>query len=429
MLKPLCAVLALAGWLILGGFALGQDHPSRIAAAPKTITQIRVKGQPIKVFDHTRNQQESDNYPDAGITAWKEVDGTVNLMIPHMEAYRMRGPDLEHLTVDPNKIYSSQKSGEQTPEHFYNYDNWLVGPYSLDGQHFYSLAHTEWYACLLNGDCSKTGANGQSAAVNSWSNTVNSFVSADGGASWQLNTVHGNHAVAKAGYYWTGSKALADKIYLQAMNHSGVFQPTRVIKEGHYYYAIGYYIHRDFTKINPAKGIYQAPVDKFGYVLIRTSDVTNPNGWQAWTTGSTFEPITRKNFGVFLPQRNRSTLYGATPPQIIFDTNAQRYILIHTIFGGHNPVYFMTTQSLAAPSWSDSKPILGTAKLITDPAGSVTGFNDTNYVSLLDDSSSGFNFEFTNGSPMLFFSTFPLQYGGDNTARDAYRLQLSIAYR
>jgi hypothetical protein len=340
----------------------------------------------------------------------------------------MRGPDLEHLTIDPHKIYSSSQSGGQIPEDLYDYDHWLMGPYSLDGQHFYSLTHSEWYACLLNGDCSQTAADGNPADLNSWVTTVNSMVSMDGGSSWKLNLANSNHVVAKTGYYWTGSQALAFKIYLQALNHTGMFQPTRVIKEGNYYYAMGFHIHRDFAQIDPTHGVYQAPVDKYGYALMRTNDITNPNGWQAWTSSSTYEPISKLDFGVFLPQQNGSSL-NAAPPQIIFDTNAQCYVLIHTLFGGSNAVYYMTTKSLASPGWSQSTPILGTAQLITDPGGPMWGFNDQNYPSIVDANSSGFNFEFTSGSPLLFYNTSPGQYGGDNLARDVYRVQLSITYQ
>jgi hypothetical protein len=352
----------------------------------------------------------------------------VDLMIPHYEAYRMRGPDLMHLTVDPTEIYSSTQSGSQITENLYNYHHWLSGPYSLDGNTFYSLAHSEWYACLLNANCDQIGANGISTSNNSWANTLNSFVSADGGASWQLNVVNGTHVVAETAYYWTGSVALGDEIYLYALNHSGMFLPTRVIKEEGYYYAIGYYIHRDFTQINPAMGIYQAPVDEEGYALLRTADFTNPNGWEAWTGGSSYQPLPTQNIAVFLPQQN-GTVLNAAPPQIIFDTNAQCYILVNTLYGGNDAVYFMTTKRLANPSWSQSTPIPGTAQLITDPGGPVRGFNDGNYPSILDNSSAGFNFEFTSGSPLLFWSTFPEQYGGNNLGRDVYLLQLSITYQ
>lgn len=395
----------------------------------KAIAQIQVIGQPVKVFDHTTDQQEQYNIPDGQITAWREANGTVNLMIPGIEAYRMRGPDLEHLTIDRHKIYSSSQSANQITENLYNYYHWLMGPYSLDGQHFYSLAHSEWYACLLNHDCEQIAPNGLGGTLNSWVTTVNSFVSADGGASWQLNVVNGNHVVAKTGYYWTGSEALADKIYLKGLYHTGMLQPTRVIKEGNYYYAIGFYIHRNFSQIDPAHGVYQAPIDKTGYALMRTNDITNPNGWQAWTIGSTYELLSKQNFGVFLPQQNGSSL-NAGPPQIVFDTNAQCYILIHSVGeSGHaNAVYYMTSKSLANPSWSQSTPILGTAQLISDPGGPVRGFNGANYPSILDATSGGFNFEFTSGKPLLFYSTSPGQYRGSNFARDVYRVPLSITY-
>jgi hypothetical protein len=428
--------VALIGPLLLlqgcgGGTANSATNPPSSppsTPATKTIAQIQLAGQPVKVFDHTRDQQQPFNIPDSQITAWREADGTVDLMIPHKENYRMRGPDLEHLTIDPNEIYSSAQSASQIPEDLYNYSHWLMGPYSLDGQHFYSLAHSEWYACLLQDNCELIGTNGMGVTFNSWVNTVDSLVSADGGASWQLNVASGNHVVANPGYYWTGSEALSDEIYLYALNHTGIFEPTRVIKEGTYYYAIASYLLRDFTKVNPAQGVYMAPVDKTGYVLIRTNDITNPNGWQAWISGSTYRPVSQENFGVFLPQRGGKSL-NAPSPQIIFDINAQCYILIHTIFGGSNAVYYMTTKSLANPSWSESTPIPGTLQLITDPAGPVQGFNDGNYPSILDSSSTGFNFEFTRGSPLLFYSTAPAQYGGDNLARDVYRIQLSVTYQ
>jgi hypothetical protein len=226
-------------------------------------------------------------------------------------------------------------------------------------------------------------------------------VSADGGASWQLNTVSGNHVVANPGYFWTGTEALMDEIYLFAENSTGIYLPSRVIKEGSFYYSIADYGRRDFSKINPGQGVYMAPSYPPGFVLIRTNDITNPNGWEAWTGGSNFQPLSQGNYSVFLPQRDGKSL-NAPAPQIIFDVNAQCYILIHTIYGGVNAISYMTTKSLANPIWSESTPIAGT---------------------------SGFNFEFTSGSPMLFYSTAPGQHGRDNLARDVYRIPLTVTYQ
>ena len=211
-----------------------------------------------------------------------------------------------------------------------------------------------------------------------------------------------------------------------ALREVQVVQRLRVdVRDPH---RIAFYIHRDFTQINPSQGVYGAPVDATGYVLLRTADITSAAGWQAWTGGSTFQPVANGQFQTFSPEQNGSPL-SAAPPQIIYDTTAKQYILIFTLFGGSNPVYYMTTASLANPSWSDAVTIGGTAGLVTDPAGNIVGFNDGNYTSIIDASSPGYNFEFTGGSPMLFYSTFPANYGGDNIARDLYRVQLSITYR
>jgi hypothetical protein len=414
------------------GPAITQSATVTVYATPPSIASIQVTGQPILIFNHTTDQQQSLNIPDIQVTAWREADGTVDLMIPHYENYRMRGPDLLHLTIDPSEIFSSTQSASQISEDLYNYHHWLTGPYSLDGTNFYSLAHSEWYACLLNNNCDAAVTNGESAQLNSWTNTVNSFVSTDGGASWQLNVVDNNHVVAKWAYVWTGSLALTDQVYLDALNHTGVFQPTRVIKEGSYYYAIGFYIQRNFAEIAPPT-TDQAPITSYGYVLLRTSDFTDPNGWSAWTGGTSFEPLTSSTIETdvqtFLPQENGASI-NAAPPQIVFDAVAQAYILIYTPYGtSNNAVYYMTTKSLASPSWSQPAEIGGTAQLTTDPSGPVLGFIATNYPSILDNSSAGYNFEFTNGSPLLFWSTFPSQYGGNNLARDLYCVQLTTSYK
>jgi hypothetical protein len=427
--------------------AESQADPSKSASASVTVTaqtrvsiaQISIVGQPVMVWDHSQSPEQRFNGPDGPASAWREADGTVNLMINNVEAYRLRGPDLEHLTFDPNKIYSSIQHDLRIPEDDYNFWHFLNGPYSVDGRNFYSLSHSEWYAALLNGDLvfdPVTHTFPVSAPVdnpyprgvlfNSWTTTVNSFVSADGGASWQLNTVNGNHVVAKTAYHWTGTAALASRAYRHAVLYTGLQQITRMIKEGNYYYAMGNYYHRDWSQINPAAGQYQAPLDKNGIILIRTNDFTNPNGWEAWSGGNTYEAISNQNFKTFLPKRSGAPIdNGPTPnrypgpawnPSFVFDTNAQTYILIFVCGTGH--VCYMTTPSLANPSWSDYTPILGTATLITNPAGPVRGFRGNNYVSILDGSSRGFNFEFTNGKPLLFYTA-----GGN-----IWREQLSISY-
>ncbi len=123
---PLLASVIAGPLFLMQACSSGTSNSPSSTPTTKTIAQIQVVGQPVIVFDHTTDQQQPYNIPDSQITAWREANGTVNLMIPHYEAYRMRGPDLAHLTIDPNEIYSSSQSGSQIPENLYNYHHWLT---------------------------------------------------------------------------------------------------------------------------------------------------------------------------------------------------------------------------------------------------------------------------------------------------------------
>src|SRR5262249_8087666 len=151
---------------------------------------------------------------------------TINLTIPHYEEYRMRGPTFASLRIDPAEIFSSTKQAEEIPEDRYDYHHWFMAPYTLDGEHVYALVHSEWYACLLNGDCA-SGAN----QLNSWVTTLTSFVSSDRGATWVPNGVNAAHVVARLGYTWTGSVALTSKAYQHVLDHSGLMVPSRIVSE------------------------------------------------------------------------------------------------------------------------------------------------------------------------------------------------------
>ena len=87
-----------------------------IAAAPP-VTGIRIGGAPVLVFDHTRDKQAANNIPDGQIAAWKSRDGTINLTIPHFQNYRMRGPTLDRLEIDPSPTTTAAwRHAAGTPE-------------------------------------------------------------------------------------------------------------------------------------------------------------------------------------------------------------------------------------------------------------------------------------------------------------------------
>ena len=396
------------------------------------ISGIRVIGNPTLVFDHLTDKREPDHLPDLAVTAWKDVEGAVNLLIPHFQNYRMRGPDLEHLTSVPEPIFSSTNSASDRVERHYNYHQWLAAPYTFDGRTIYALGHHEWYACLTAGDCRSSAPPTPSSTgnyrLNSWANAVTSLVSKDGGASWQLNGRNEAHVVTGKRFAWSGTSHLDRGIYRYSLNHTGMMTPSRIIREGDHYYSIAFLIHRDFTRIDPVTK--QAPTDMEGWVLMRTTDPAHSSGWEGWVSGDEFVPLNGHAFTTFRP------MDAAGRPQIIYDTNARTYVAIFTPLAGTGPVYYATTPTLASASWSAAHPIAGTATLQINPrpvdpdASCSSGFQDGNYVSLVDTHSAGLNFEFTDGDPWLFYTYNPgLGCGGDNLSRDLVRVRLNIEYR
>lgn len=392
-----------------------------------TIKQIRFVNQPSIVFDHARDKQGELNLPDAQVTAWRESDGTVNLTIPHYENYRMRGPDLAHLHIDPKVILSSIASAGDPVEDHYNYRHWIMSPYTFDGKNIFSLVHSEWYACLLHGDCTE-GSN----QINSWVTTITAFTSADGGASWGPLGANASHNVAAMGYKWTGSRALNSSTYRTTLDHTGLTVPTRIIKEGNYFYSIANLIHRDSATLD-ANG--SAPIDKFGFVLLRSGDLSNPASWGAWTGAGNFSPVADGKFQEFLPVKNGG-LMNVASAQMIYDTHAQTYILFFSVNCDNlsscaSPLYYTTTKSLANPSWSESVQIAGSDTIRSDPRGPGTACSQgfKSYISVIDDQSPGFNFEFTAGHPWLFYVVNPGNCDPNkNLERDLYRLELAIDY-
>ncbi len=416
--------------MLVGGLLL-LTGPS--AAQSTAITGIHVVGQPVLVFDHLVDKREPDHIPDLPATAWKEADGTVNVTVNHFEWYRLRGSDLESVASDPRKIFSSRTNASDVVESHYNYHHWPAAPYTFDGRTIYALSHTEWYACLLAGDCNNfqppTAVSTGNYYLNSWANTLNSMVSSDGGASWAMNGLNGAHVVSNESFTWTGSQPLADGIYRVATNHSGNMSPSRIIKEGNYYYAFSWLNHRDFAHINAITKA--APIDKYDWVLMRTTNPAQAAGWEGWVSGSNWVPMVSHGFTAFSPRMAGGGM-NAGQAQMIYDTNAHLYIAIFVVWGTPGPIYYVTTPSLANPVWSDAVAIGGSAGVQINPrtpASCSTGFMVTNYVSIIDSHSDGFNFEFTDGDPWLFYAFNPaLNCQGDNLARDMYRLRLSVDY-
>lgn len=425
---------------------VGAIQPTFQRASP--ITGIEISGAPTIVFNHTTDEQQINNIPDAQVTAWKNKDGMVSLIVSSPEEYRMTGSSLHDVKIDPNEIYSSASNGLQIPENDFNYEHWFTAPYTLDGTTIYILSHSEWYACLLNGpppngDCWDDPGQTGIYFFNSWVTTINSFVSRNGGTDWHANGGTGkDHVVLNLGYDWTGSEPLKRLSYHQYGDLTGMPSNTRIIKEGNYYYVVGTVTYRDTA------AMLSGEVTKQGLTIFRTTDVANPQGWEIWINGSTYGPISGANLGVFTLQPPDNPV-GLAFGQIIFDLKSRQYVLIMAPFGIGNAdqsSYYITTPSLADPQWSTPIAIKGSDKFRNVPAGSGPysgdyndpnspyfhcniGFNDASYLSLLDEASPGFNFEYTDGNLEAYYVFNPALCGDPSQSdRDIYRVNLKIHY-
>jgi len=391
------------------------------------IESIRLEGVPIRVFDHRHDKQEMHHLPDASLAAWKEADGTVNLMIPHFENYRMRGPNLEQLKSAPEKIFSSFQQAADLEETSYNYHHWLTAPYTLDGKTVYAVTHTEWYACLLSDDCTL-----RDYRLGSWTTTNNLLESQDGGKTWRVQGDRETHLVFNGAHLWTGSRALSQRIYRHAINHSGFMVPTRPIREGNYLYVIGLEMHRDFEHLIGN----QAPMRKNGFAILRTKDISQASGWEVWSGGTEYKTANLSNLKVFTPEEKGKPLTVALP-QIIYDDNSKRFVLFFTVYGDRKGLYYSTSRSLEVPEWTEAAQVIGTDDLLLDPDfpdkanPCNVGVIPRNYPSILDSDSRGRNFEFTDGDPWMFYvlNRVRCEGGRGNLKRDIYRVKMRFNYR
>lgn len=418
---------AVAGLLLIAcATVIASSQSDTDPSAVPAIRGISVVGPAVKFFDHT-NKMEALNILDGAMKAWKSADGTVNLIMNSPEMYRLRGPDLRNLELDPNKVYSSYASGDKYPEDQYDFWHWFGGPYSLDEGHtFYTLTHSEWYPSVLAGGT--MGPNGEGVNTNQFTVTTNLMSSSDGGTSWRLKTVNGNHVVAKEAFYWTGSRPSQLQTYLSASfsDSGGIDAQTAPIKEGDYYYVMGSYKHHDFTQVSATQP--NAPIDRQGLIVMRSQDLTNPNNWEAWSGGSAWAPISNQTYKVFQSQFNGSNV-NVWVNNLIYDRKAQTYIAVVTAISGDAvqsaPVGYLTTTSLANPSFSDYTPIAGVGDALNPDAF-------WPYTTMIDPESSGYNFEYSeSGRPLLLWGNGgPLVNGHHllTNRDDLYYAQLSITY-
>ena len=368
---------------------------------------IQIGGFREKVWDH-RDKVHDVNVPDGKLRAFRNNQGTTFLLIPSYENYVLSGPNLENLSMYPTSTYSSSTDSFNIYENAYDYKHWIMAPYTLDGQTFYGLAHSEWYACLEQGDCG-SGDN----VHKSWKNVISHFKSVDAGYTWDLNGYGADHVVVRSYDYPNYSPGgVWDYHEDEAKYQYGMFHPGNIVKDGNYYYALVYTINRDET---------DGSLKSLGLSLIRTIHIAEPDFWEYWDP-SLFPGAFRTIHGEVeeLPVLPGSAYWDMA--SLSYNTSLCQYLLTyHDSFPGVNEMFYITADTLSTPEeWSVPQEIQG-QDLFQARFGDAPGFFNYQYPTQLDPTSEGYNFEYTGENPYFYYSNMH-----DPNNRDIFRIQLML---
>jgi hypothetical protein len=209
---------------------------------------VQITGPEEVIFDWTTQKCSQDDIPDIPARAFRDAQGTVQLIDSHYINRRFIGPSLNNLTHDCTIIFNAHLQSDPAK---YDDHEWLHSLYTLDGNTIYALIHNEYHGYLYDPNCT-TGYNG------CWHNSVTLATSTNGGNSYTHATPP-NHLVASIPYQYTANTGPV-----------GVFNPGNIIyrQSDGYYYAL---LHLEQYQAQPV-----------GTCVMRTNNLADPTSWRAW---------------------------------------------------------------------------------------------------------------------------------------------------
>ena len=160
-----------------------------------------------------------------------------------------------------------------------------------------------------------------------------------------------------------------------------------------------------------------------GVCLWRNSDLNDPNGWRAWNKTSNLfdiksvDPYLQDDNNNFNPNNHLCDIVEQIPDYFArtwtFNNVINQYIQIGINVGAG---YIQYQYSKNIFDWSDPINLL--------PSNFTNGPHHVIYPSLLDESSDGLNFEYTNQNPWLYLVRSENKTGD---ARDVIRIKLKVS--
>jgi hypothetical protein len=216
------------------------------AGAAESDLRISLQGMPELVYDPKRDACTPNDIPDVNPRAFRAADGSVTLTALHFVNRALRGPDLDHLTIDCNVVLNSKQSPDPAE---YDGRRFITALWSNDGAQVAALVHNEYHADHFAGRCAHHDD------LSCWYNTILAFRSNDGGRSF-----------GKSKPFIVAAAPFRQEV--EQGRHRGFFNPSNIFGHGAYKYA--------FISTTGWNG------QSSGACLFRNADPLNGSGWRTF---------------------------------------------------------------------------------------------------------------------------------------------------
>jgi hypothetical protein len=443
MVRFSLVVLALRTTLRRGSCALGVGALVALASASPAAafrfgSTVTPTGPEQTVFDWQSVPQpppppsppqcsDEQFFEDSPARAFKDSQNRVQLIMSHAgfpttttgHTRRLMTPpggslaNLGSLSVDCTVIHSSHANS--LPE---SYDNaeWLVSPYTEDGQTIYGLVHNEYHGYEY-GRCSGSGFP-PDKPPQCWYNSITLAKSTDGGQSYTHATAP-SHRIATSPY-----------IYEQDVEAYGYFQPTNIVKKDGWYYAM----------IRAAAHGAQ----KKGECVMRTQNLDSPTSWRAWD-GTGFnvsfmdayrdtsapeahvcEPVSPDPTGAAPDSAFKA---GTLTGDLVYSNYYDAYMLIGDAFkpeNGHVTAGFYYSLSKDLIHWTERQLIFEAELTYTHQCGDE---DPVAHPSVIDSSSTDRNFGTVGQTADLYFVRLHYANNGCDQTRDRDLVRIPVRFQ
>jgi hypothetical protein len=388
-------VRPVAGTLALVAIALALASGEARAAPAQPL--IQVSGEREVVFDWSEQACETMNYPDLPVRAFRDAEGSTQLLLSHFDNYRMVGPSLDSLAVDCEPVLLSHRSPSVRR---YEDREWIASVFTRDGDTVWALLHDEYQGNRHRGRCPS------GRYIRCWYNAVTLARSLDGGRTYS-HASPPRHLVAAAPHRYRPDRG-----------PTGVFTPSNLVPgQGGWLYAL--------VRVREPGGVR-------GTCVMRTRRIEDSGSWRAWD-GSRFDGAFSDPYSS--PPRRRPPCVpvgggriAEMAESLTFNTVLDRYLLVGLAPPGAESlgpkfagIYFSTSEDLV--HWSPRRLI---TRAVTTHDYRCGGPSPLAYPSLVDPESPSRTFATSGARPLLYYTQFRYRDCRRTADRDLVRVALEV---